>query len=253
MRLWTRRNSMSELSLRVFDDAATLSGAAADELELTASESISRRGVCSFVLAGGNTPRELYRRLASPSYRDLIDWAHIEIFWGDERCVPPDHPASNYSMAQEALVSHVPIPRAQVHRIRGELEPNRAAALYDQEIRAVTGSGQPRFDVVLLGVGVDGHTASLFPDTPNLVDEKRLVVATVSPRPPRSRVTLTLRTINSARKAMFLVAGSEKAAIVAALANDAATSATLPAALVRPQGGQLLWMLDREAAAQLAG
>ena len=155
-------------------------------------------------------------------------------------------------MAHEALLSKVPLNESSVHRISVELGPERAAAAYEEEIRAVVGGTVPRFDLILLGMGADGHTASLFPNTPTLREEPRLVAPTVAPSPPRRRVTLTLRAINAARKVLFLVAGGEKARTLArALEEGGQTSeGSLPASLVRPPKGRLLWMVDRAAAAR---
>ena len=240
---------MGERRVLVFDDAAALAEAAAREVVHTTRNAVARRGVSTLVLAGGGTPRQLYEHLAEEPSRERIDWPRVQFLWGDERCVPPDHPESNYRMAEEALLSKIP-GGGGVHRILAELEPARAAALYEQEIRGVTGGEIPRFDLILLGMGPDGHTASLFPDTPNLLGERRLVVATTSPRPPRDRVTMTLRVINAARKVMFLVEGEGKASIFArVMADDSgATATSLPAALVRPRRGRLLWLVDRAAA-----
>ncbi len=201
------------------------------------------------VLAGGGTPRRLYQHLAEQPFCGEIDWPRVKLYWGDERCVPPDHAASNFRMAEEALISRIS-GGGTIHRILGELEPARAAAFYEKEIRRVSGNGLPRFDLILLGMGRDGHTASLFPDTPNLSEERRLAVATTSPQPPHNRVTITLRVINAARKVMFLVTGGEKASILAlVMADDSGAIATsLPAALVRPRQGRLLWLVDRAAA-----
>ena len=234
----------------VFDDASSLEEAVAREVVRTARNAVSRRGVCHVALAGGSTPRGVYARLSEEPHRGRIDWSKVHLFWGDERCVPPDDPKSNYRMAHEALLSKVPLHESSVHRIPIELGPERAAAAYEEEIRAVGGGAVPRFDLILLGMGADGHTASLFPNTPALRQEPRLVAPTVAPSPPRQRVTLTLRAINAARKVLFLVAGGEKARTLArALEEGGQTSeGSLPASLVRPPKGRLLWMVDRAAA-----
>ncbi len=246
---WTSQDSVGERRVLVFDDAAALGEAAALEVVRTTRNAVARRGVSTLVLAGGSTPRRLYEHLAEEPYREQVDWTRVELFWGDERCVFPGHPKSNYRMAEEALLSKIP-GGGTVHRILGELEPGRAAALYEQEIRSVTGEQVPRFDLILLGLGPDGHTASLFPDTPDLLEERRLAVATISPQSPHDRITITLRVINAARKVMFLVKGQDKASILArVIADDSGTrAACLPAALVRPPRGRVLWLVDRAAA-----
>lgn len=240
----------SEQSVRVFADPEALAEGAAVEVRRAAREAMEERGVCSLVLAGGSTPRRLYRKLAEEPCRSEIDWSAIRVFFGDERSVPPDDPASNYAMARATLLSRVPIEERNVHRIAGELKPGRAAIRYEEELRRATGAELPRFDLVVLGMGTDGHTASLFPGTPKLLDEERLAIATVSPCPPRDRVTLTLRALNAARGVMFLVQGAEKSHVLGeVLAAGAADPASrLPAASVRPKDGELLWLVDRAAA-----
>lgn len=255
--LLTPRDRVGRRELLVFDNRAALSEAAAREVARSMRNALARRGLSTLVLAGGGTPRRLYERLAQEPYRQRIDWPKVALFWGDERCVPPAHPTSNYRMAADTLLSGIP-EVGSVHRILGELDPGRAAALYEKEIRKLGGETVPRFDLVLLGMGADGHTASLFPDTPELLEERRAVVATTAPEPPRERVTITLPVINAARKVMFLVTDGEKAATLArvmagparVIKGDSA-AAPLPAALVRPRRGRLLWLLDRAAAAEL--
>lgn len=238
----------------IFDDAASLEEAAAQQVVRAVRNAVARRGECRLALSGGSTPRGLYARLAEEPHRERIDWSKLHLFWGDERCVPPDHPESNYRMVHEALLARVPLPDGSVHRIPGELGPDRAAARYEEAIRAGSAEAVPRFDVVLLGMGVDGHTASLFPDAPALGEERRLVVPTVAPTPPHDRVSLTLRVINAARLVAFLVVGQDKARTLArVLADEGRTSdGSLPASLVRPRRGRLLWLVDRSAAVHIA-
>ncbi|MFQ5889562.1 MAG: 6-phosphogluconolactonase [Gemmatimonadota bacterium] len=238
--------------LLVLDDAEVLADAAAREVTRSVRNAIARRGSCSIALAGGRTPRQLYRKLAGEPHRSRIDWRRLEVFWGDERCVPPDHSESNYRMAREALLDRVPVARLAVHRMRGEVEPFSAAAEYEAALLETLGAA-PRLDLVLLGIGADGHTASLFPDTPNLGGELRWVISTLGPATPRRRLSLTLRTINGARKVIFLATGAAKAAALALVLGKAADPAasSLPAALVRPRQGSLVWLVDRHAAARL--
>lgn len=228
--------------------------AAARELVRAVRSAVARRGAWHLALAGGATPRGLYARLAQEPFRDAVDWRRAHVFFGDERCVPPDHPDSNHAMALETLLSWVPLSRGAIHRIRGEAAPQRAAALYEREIRRIMEGATPRLDVVLLGMGADGHTASLFPGSPALEERARLAVAAESPKPPRARVTLTLRALNAARFVLFLVAGPEKADAAARVLEESPATPTrslLPAARVRPARGRVLWLLDRAAASRL--
>jgi 6-phosphogluconolactonase len=248
----------------VVPNAEALAREAARRFALRATEAIETRGRFSVVLSGGSTPGGLYRLLAGQPYRDQIPWQTVHLFWGDERCVPPQDPGSNYLLAEEALIAHVPIPPENVHRIRGELEPQQAAAAYDRQLRAffVEGTGRARdrkpeiqnpksFDMVLLGLGRDGHTASLFPGSPALDERERLAVAVEAHYEdrPSQRVTLTLPAINSARRILFLVAGSAKAEIVRAVL--ATPKGILPAQQVRPSAGQVAWLLDAAASKNL--
>jgi 6-phosphogluconolactonase len=178
-----------------------------------------------------------------------VDWARVHVFWGDERCVPPDHPESNYRLAREALLDHVPLPPANVHRIPTEQEPVQAAADYEQTLRRFFGPGSvPRFDLVLLGLGTDGHTASLFPGTPAVHEYERWVVAHYVSSLPAWRVTLTPAVLNAADQVTFLVAGEEKAGALKQVLAGPYQPDVLPAQVVRPAGGSLLWLVDDAAA-----
>jgi 6-phosphogluconolactonase len=211
-----------------------------------ASAAISERGHFFVALSGGSTPRPVYALLAEEPFVSRVDWTRVHVFWGDERCVPPDHPDSNYRMASRALLDHVPIPAENVHRIQGELLPQEAALVYRAELREVLGDDR-RFDLILLGMGTDGHTASLFPGAMALEERERDVVAVYVEKRTAWRVTLTLPLINAARHVMFLVSGAGKAPLLARVrAGD-----PLPAALVQPEDGQLTWLVDRHAAADL--
>lgn len=199
-------------------------------------------------LAGGSTPRALYEHLAHKEIASQIDWKAIDVFWGDERCVPPDDTQSNYHMAHEALMKHVPIPPANIHRMQGEIEPEAAAHAYEQEL------GNQPLDLVLLGMGGDGHTASLFPDTPDLTSEKRRVITTRSPLPPPQRISLTLRTLNAASAVIFLITGESKAKRLAQILSQIEhRKPDLPAAHVQPTNGTLTWYLDSAAAPATRG
>jgi 6-phosphogluconolactonase len=235
-------------------DGAALADIAARTIVEAATDAVAARGRFTIALAGGATPRDTYERLAAPPFRDRLPWDRTLAFFGDERAVPPEHPDSNYRMAREALLSAVPLPPAQVFRIRGEADDTEVAASeYARTLAAVfkTRRGEvPRFDLVLLGLGVDGHTASLFPGSPVLKEIFRTVAAvhaTAASVP--QRLTLTLPVFNAAARVVFLVSGAEKAKIVKAALSDHV--AGVPAAMVRPPGGRLTWLLDRGAAALL--
>lgn len=207
-------------------------------------------------LSGGSTPRALFSLLASDGYRVPIDWRTVDIFWGDERTVPPDHADSNFRMAREMLLSHIPIPDERVHRMRGELDPEKAAADYEQAIQAVfpdsSPDNPPNFDLILLGVGADGHTASLFPNTAALAVRNRLVVANQVPQQETTRLSFTVPVLLAARHVMLLATGSGKAqAVKRAIEGDWDPTQT-PSQYLREASGQVIWMLDQAAASMLS-
>ena len=241
----------SDANLTVCTDPATLAEAAAHLIVDAATQAIKERGRFMVCLAGGETPRATYARLALPAFSERVRWDRTWVFFGDERAVPPEHPESNYRMAYETLLSRVPIPPAQILRMRGEqADADGAAAAYAVELAKAFGTRRgelPRFDVVLLGLGVDGHTASLFPGSPVLREVFRTVAAVhVTAAQIPQRLTLTFPVLNAAARVVFLVAGPEKAKIVRAVLSE---QAMLPAALVRPTDGELVWLTDRAAAA----
>jgi 6-phosphogluconolactonase len=246
-----------EPRIRVFPTLSSASSAAARHIAGRARASVRARGRFSWVLAGGRTPQGLYRILAS-RYRGRFPWRETEIFFGDERCVPPKDPSSNYAMVREALLDRVPIPPRSIHRMGGEVRPaSEAAARYARLIgRAArgTGSTEPRFDLLLLGIGPDGHTASLFPGAPSLRERRRSVVSVRRPGQPPwvPRLTLTIPALDSSREACFLVSGDDKAPAVRAI-FDAPTKGDprFPASLVR-SAGPTTWFMDRSAAAGLS-
>jgi 6-phosphogluconolactonase len=232
-----------------------LSREAAARFQRLAAESITAAGRFSVALSGGSTPLVLYHLLAEPPFRGAIDWARVHLFWGDERFVPPDHPDSNYRAALEALVRRVPIPTANVHRIPTEAtEPEAAAAHYEDTLRrffAAPAGDMPRFDLILLGLGPEGHTASLFPGTPPLDEDSRLVVATHVPNLAAWRITLTPPVLRGARHVIFLVSGPDKAVVLRDVLEGPHDPHRLPAQLVRPQDGDLTWLVDEAAASLL--
>jgi 6-phosphogluconolactonase len=236
------------VSVNVYDNPEELAQAAAREFAARAEEAIDERGRFAVVLAGGSTPRSTYEILAS-DYADTIDWKDVHVFFGDERGVPPDHDDSNYKMARKSLLDHVPI--GSVHRMHGELPPDEAAEAYEQELRDFFGSDDlPGFDLILLGTGDDGHTASLFPETSALEVHDRWVVANPVLKLETTRVTLTVPAINAARAVYFLVAGEGKAGPVAEILEGNPDPREYPASLIHPENGPT-WMLDSAAASEL--
>ncbi len=200
------------------------------------ADSIAARGRFTVALSGGSTPAALYRLLASPPLADDIDWSRWHVFWGDERCVPPDHPDSNYGMARRTLLDHVPIPTVQVHRMVGEDPPQQAAEAYAAALAdALAPDG--RLDLALLGIGDDGHTASLFPGTAALDERERLVAASWAPQLDAYRITLTLPALNRARQVAVLATGADKADAVRRALEPRPGDATPPIALVDPSDG----------------
>lgn len=204
-----------------------------------ARDSIADHGRFTWALSGGSTPRALYALLAEQDAAQ-IDWSRVHVFWGDERTVPPDHADSNYRMAQEALLSRVSIPAAQIHRIQGELPPEQAADAYESLLRREFGQ-DGRFDLVLLGMGDDGHTASLFPHTKALHERERWVVANEVPQLTTWRITLTYPAINAAARVAFLVSGAGKAARLRDVLEGTPNPDALPSQGVQPTNGELIW------------
>jgi 6-phosphogluconolactonase len=236
--------------VEILPDARSLAERAVEEFVYLADEALRTGSRLTVVLAGGSTPQRMYNRLAGVQ----ADWERIFFFWGDERCVPPAHADSNYRMADEALLSHIPIPIGNIHRITGELPPEEAAQGYEDELRRFFGDEAPRFDLILLGLGGDGHTASLFPGTPAIREKRRWVAAVshrVPPPPIVDRATLTLPVLNAAANVLFLVSGSEKAERLAQVLHDPFQPDLLPAQAVKPVNGGVRWLVDQAAAAKL--
>lgn len=236
-----------------FPNLSDLSRAAAEYICEIAGEAVSKRGVFTIVLSGGTTPRLLYEELAKEPHASRVDWQRTHLFWGDERCVPSDSPDSNYSSALQALISKVDVPPANIHRIPASAgSPEAGAKEYEKSLRESfqtfakpdPATSFPSFDLVLLGLGADGHTASLFPGDAALEEKTRWVVAVEGSRasPPVQRITLTLPVINEARCVLFLVSGSNKLKAVQEILNTP-HNATYPAAHVQPLG-KLLWFID---------
>jgi len=237
------------LSIHVYGSPEELAEAAASEFAARAKEAIEESGSFAVVLAGGSTPKAMYEILAR-DYADRIDWRRVDVFFGDERTVPPDHGDSNYKMANDVLLGHVPI--GSVHRMRGGLPPDEAAEAYEEELRTFFQTEDvPRFDLILLGVGKDGHTASLFPETSALEIHDRWVVANPVLKLDTIRITLTVPVINAALAVHFLVGGEDKAEALRQILEGDADPRAYPAMLVHPHGGPE-WMLDKAAASALS-
>jgi len=241
-----------EPDVRVFRDPATLTHAAASLFVDTVSRAIGERGSCLICLSGGKTPGRLYELLSQPGYSGLVDWAQLHVFWGDERCVPAEDLNSNFRRAKDLLLGRVPLPPEKVHRVRTELGPEPAADDYCMALRksADPPLAWPRFDLVLLGIGLDGHTASLFPGSDPAPAHPALAVEVPSASPPGWRVTLTPPVFNSARQVVFLVYGARKSKVVANILYGEYRPEVLPAQRIRPQDGKVVWMLDAAAAAR---
>jgi 6-phosphogluconolactonase len=238
--------------LRTYDDLDELARAAAEEIAKSAEEAIAARGRFTIALSGGDTPKPVYRLLAQ---EPRIEWDRVHVFWGDDRHVPPDHPESNFGMAMDTLLSKVPIPLDNVHRMRTEKpDAERVAEEYAWTLRSAfdLDEGQwPRFDLVLMGIGEDGHTASLFPGSEAVRERSRLVIAPWVSSLGTFRITLTAPVFNHAALALFLVSGEKKAealrAVLAGVEGDFQPD-RFPAQIVRPEEGKLLWLVDRAAA-----
>lgn len=232
-----------------------VSSEAAARFQRLAADSIAAAGRFSVALSGGSTPRALYRLLAAPPFSEAIDWPRVHLFWGDERFVPAEHPDSNYGLAREAFISRVPIPAVNVHPIPTESgDPEAAAARYEEALRQFFPAPEgemPHFDLVLLGLGADGHTASLFPGSPALDEHDRLVVATYVPKLSAWRLTLTPPLLRGARHVLFLVAGLDKASALREVLEGPYDPYRLPAQLVQPDEGDLTWLVDEAAASLL--
>ena len=236
--------------LRVFPDVNELSSRAAEAVARTINDAVRSRGRCSLVLSGGSTPRMLYGLLAS-RFREQIPWAHVHVFWGDERYVPPGDAHSNYRMAKETLLDHVPCPASNVHPMPTRAsDPDAAGRDYEATLGSYFSGEPPAFDLVLLGLGPEGHTASLFPGSPALAEATRWVRAVTAPADPPVRLTLTFPVLTQAANIYFLVTGSSKARALHHILIGTADPNMFPAAGVRLAGGRVIWWVDREAAAQ---
>ena len=239
-------------NITVFETPELLALAAAERFVEYSNVLLEMNERFSVALAGGNTPRRVYELLATERLRNQVEWSKVHLFFGDERCVPPEHPDSNYAMAHEALISRVPIPANNVHRIIGEGNANENALAYENELRTFfTGLDWPRFDLVLLGMGKDGHTASLFPNSAALQEMSRWVVPTRNEQSGQDRITLTVPVFNHGRRITFLVTGGKKAQRLVEVLHPQPGSAQLPVQAITPIEGTLEWLVDAEAASLL--
>lgn len=247
--------SSSSVEVRILTTPQELFDAAAEEVIRAANEAVLARGRFTIALSGGNTPRSLYKLLAANG-RSSLPWDRMFFFFGDERHVPPGHPESNYRMANEAMLSKIPVAAGNVFRVAGENpDASAAAALYEQTLRqffALAPGEFPSLDLILLGLGPDGHTASLFPGTAALQEKSRLVVANWVEKFKTSRITFTLPVLNAAHCVAFLVSGTDKAPALKAVLEGDAPGEQYPAKLVKPDNGKLIWMVDRAAASELS-
>lgn len=241
-----RKLKADHAAVLVFKDGPTLFAAATEEFFRTIEARIEESGVCNIALSGGSTPKTLYNLIAERAAKRNIDWSAVHFFFGDERSVPPDHPDSNFGMVRSSLLKNGVIPAACVHRVMSENGAEQAAAQYDEEVRRHFG-GDPRFDLIFLGMGPDGHTASLFPGTQALQVSDRYVVANDVPQMKTQRITFTYPTIDAARHVLFLVSGADKQTMLKSLLVD---KAPLPANAVHPTG-TLEWYVDEPAASAL--
>ena len=234
--------------IKVLPDPAAIAVEAAGRIARAAEEAVALAGRFTIALSGGSTPKLLYQLLAEGA-RDVIDWAKVEVFFGDERCVPPEHPESNYRMARETLLSKVPIPGDNVYRMRGEIEPQEAAKEYGLMLKEKFGDGG--LDLVLLGMGDDGHTASLFPGTPAVSETHHRVVANYAEHSTTGkswRITMTAPFINRSRAVMLLVAGASKAKVLADVLEGPRQPEKYPVQLIQPASGKITWLVDVAAA-----
>ena len=233
--------------LAVLPSAAALADAAAGRFVAAAGDAIASRGQFIVALSGGSTPRDTYLRLGTEALVSRVMWSRVQVLWGDERCVPPDHVESNYRMARETLLDRVPVPAANVHRIHGEDDPLIAADVYEATLRAL----RARIDLVLLGLGEDGHTASLFPGSAAVHESTRWVMAARAGATSMWRITLTPAVINAALEVLFLVSGAAKAGILCRVLEGPRRPQELPAQAIAPVHGSVRWCVDAAAAADL--
>jgi 6-phosphogluconolactonase len=241
-------------TIEVLSDLEALSLHAASIFVSASKNSIAAKKRFAVAISGGSTPRRLYTLLGSDAYRHRVDWQYVHFFWADERCVPKEDEASNFRTAFDTFLSKIALPDKNIHRIKGEEAPDKAARDYEEEIRRFFGeSERPGFDLIILGVGEDGHTASLFPGSKSLEERVRLAIPVYLEESRRNRITLTLPVLNNADQILFLVAGPSKAGVLSEILGDGEKRKGFPAGLVRPAHGNMTWLIDLEAARKLRG
>lgn len=244
------------ITYSVLSTPAQVAQAAAHLFTDTVVNAVEERGLARVAISGGSTPKAMFALLADPAqpFVKQVPWDKLDLYWVDERCVPPDHPDSNYRMTNEALLSKVPLPSERIHRMEGELEPEIAAARYESAIRntfRLEGAQTPTFDLILLGMGDDGHTASLFPHTEAINNMTHIVVANHVPQKDTWRITLTWPVINQGREVAFLIEGAAKAQVLHDVLLGPYQPDTLPSQIIRPASGRLILLLDSAAASKL--
>lgn len=240
-------------SVKILPDIDAVSHEAAGIFFNSAERCISLRGHFSVAISGGSTPARLFTLLGSELYADKIDWPGVHFFWVDERCVPKEHRDSNFGGAWNSLLSHISIPESNIHRIKGEIPPLDGALEYEKELMTFFGTATvPVFDLIFLGMGEDGHTASLFPASDSLKEDKRLAVPVYVERLKSWRVTLTLPVLNNADSVVFLVTGRNKAGVLKEILGRDESAKSYPACLIKPDKGSLIWLLDNDAASQIS-
>ncbi|GAB4378653.1 MAG: 6-phosphogluconolactonase [Calditrichia bacterium] len=240
--------------IHVFPTPEAMAAHVAEAFLHLAQQSAIEQQPCFVALSGGSTPERLYRELARRAAVKKPDWGWLHLFWGDERCVPPDNPESNFGVADRLFLKPTDFPRENIHRIRGEADPMAETVRYEKEIRrfvTIAGNGMPRFDWILLGMGADGHTASLFPNSDTLQIIDKICAGATHPQSGQQRITLTLPVINHARRITFLVTGANKSEMVYRILTENSISEKYPASLVQPVDGELHWYLDDAAASLL--
>lgn len=236
----------------IFEDIGELTAFAARLFACLCAIEIERKGFFTAVLSGGSTPKRFFKKLASPEFQDRVCWEKVHLFWGDERNVPPDDKDSNFGLAARELLARVPVPLENIHRMQVDLGPVKAAKEYEAEIKAFfvsRGTSAPRFDLVFLGLGTDGHTLSLFPGSKAVSEEKRLIVENYVKTLSSWRVTMTPAIVNNAKTCVFMASGEEKMDAVKEAVEG--NLKALPAGLIRPSDGRLLWLVDKGAASAL--
>jgi 6-phosphogluconolactonase len=244
----------TQVEYYVFQDAASFARHAAKYFADQIQAAVAKQGVARIAISGGNTPKPVFSILAGEDLLSTVPWERVQLFWVDERCVPPDASESNYGMTKKALLEKVPIAATNVFRMEGELDPEQAAARYESAIRntmRLEGAELPTFDLVALGMGDDGHTASLFPHTAGLHEFGRLVIANHVPQKDTWRITLTSPVINQARNVIFLIQGADKASVLKRVLLGPYDPETLPSQLIQPTSGKITILLDEAAAAEL--